>query len=273
MFSFVEQIEKKGALVMGILNVTPDSFSDGGEAFSVDSVIEKVNELINDGADIIDVGACSTAPNNQIVSEEEEIFRLKAFLPSVIASSTVPVSVDTFRSRVARCALELGAAIINDESGAFSADMALAVKEYGAGWIFMHTGGGDSRSVVAYDDVTADVLSFFADMKRRAVDFGIADTQLCFDCGIGFGKTRDDDLALLADCGRLSEYSPLLIGVSRKRIIGHMTGIDNPKDRDFASAVASAIAVSDGAGIVRVHNVAVMRQALDIVNKLEKGVL
>ena len=125
MFSFVEQIEKKGALVMGILNVTPDSFSDGGEAFSVDSVIEKVNELINDGADIIDVGACSTAPNNQIVSEEEEISRLKAFLPSVIASSTVPVSVDTFRSGVARCALELGAAIINDESGVFSTDMAL----------------------------------------------------------------------------------------------------------------------------------------------------
>ena len=273
MFSFKKHIEEKGALVMGILNVTPDSFSDGGEAFSVDDVIEKVNELINDGADIIDVGACSTAPNNQIVSEEEEISRLESFLPSVIASSTVPVSVDTLRSKVARYALGKGVSIINDESGVFNEDMADAVKEYGAGWIFMHTGGGDSRSVIAYDDVTGDVLSFFADMKRRAVAFGISEDQLCFDCGIGFGKTRDDDLSLLADCDRLSEYSPLLIGVSRKRIIGYMTGIENPKERDFASAVASAIAVSDGAGIVRVHNVAVMRQALDIVNRVGKGVL
>lgn len=274
MFSFADLREGKGALIMGILNVTPDSFSDGGEAFSLGSVIEKVNELIKDGADIIDVGACSTAPDNTIVSEEEEIRRLEWFLPAVIEHSSVPVSIDTFRSGVARFALEKGASIINDESGAFSEDMAEAVKEYGAGWIFMHTGGVDSKSHVDYKgDVTRAVMNFFSDMKRRALDFGISESQLCYDCGIGFGKTRDDDMSLLADCSRLSEYSPLLIGISRKRIIGHITGIENPKDRDFASAVAAAITVSDGAGIVRVHNVAVTKQALSIVSKFEKGVL
>lgn len=266
MFSFAKLCESKGALVMGILNVTPNSFSDGGEAFSLDSVIEKVNKLINDGADIIDVGACSTAPDNTVISEEEEITRLERFLPAVMEHSSVPVSVDTFRSNVARFALEKGALIINDESGAFSESMAEVVKDYGAGWIFMHTGGADSKNAVDYNgDVTGAVMSFFGDMREKAIGFGISDEQLCYDCGIGFGKTRDDDMSLLADCNRLSEYSPLLIGVSRKRIIGHITGIENPKDRDFASAVAAAITVSDGAGIVRVHNVAVTRQALSIV--------
>ncbi len=274
MFSFKELTEKKGTLVMGILNVTPDSFSDGGEAFSLHKVIEKLNELINDGADIIDVGACSTAPNNQIVSEEEEISRLEKFLPYVIEHSPVPVSIDTFRSNVARFALEKGASVINDESGAFNKDMAEIVRDYGAGWIFMHTGGSNSKSSVDYNgDVTGAVMDFFGDMKKSALDYGILESQLCYDCGIGFGKTRDDDMALLADCRKLSEYSPLLIGVSRKRIIGHITGIENPKDRDFASAVAAAITVSDGAEIVRVHNVSVTKQAIGVVAKLERGIL
>jgi dihydropteroate synthase len=138
----------------------------------------------------------------------------------------------------------------------------------------MHTGGTDSKSAIDYNgDVTGAVMSFFGDMKKKALDYGISESQLCYDCGIGFGKTRDADMALLADCGRLSSYSPLLIGVSRKRIIGHITGIEDPKDRDFASAVAAAITVSDGAGIVRVHNVAVTRQALGIVSKFERGIL
>lgn len=275
MFSFDQLKEnKQGALIMGILNVTPDSFSDGGEAFSLDSVIKKANDLINDGADIIDVGACSTAPNNAMVSAEVEIERLKKFLPAVIEHSTVPVSVDTLRSEVARFALQCGATIINDESGVFNEDMAEVVKEYGAGWIFMHTGGGDSRSTVNYSgDVCCDVLSFFGDMKESTLRFGINECQLCYDCGIGFGKTRDDDLALLSDCARLSEYSPLLIGVSRKRIIGHITGIEDPRERDFPSAVAAAITVSDGAGIVRVHNVSVTKQALKIYSAVDGGIL
>lgn len=264
MFSFTNMVAEKGsALVMAILNVTPDSFSDGGEAFSVDSVIEKVNKLCLDGADIIDVGACSTAPNNTIVDEAQELERLKRFLPYVVKASTVPVSIDTFRPAVADYALSVGVTIINDESGCFKEDMAAVVKKHGSGWIFMHTGGADSRGSVDYNgNVTGAVLSFFCDMKRKAIDYGISGEQLCYDCGIGFGKTRDDDLNLLSTCDQLSLYSPLLIGVSRKRVIGYMTGIENPKERDFHSAVAAAIAVSDGAQVVRVHNVALTNEVL-----------
>ena len=264
MLSFNDMVAEKGsALVMGILNVTPDSFSDGGEAFSVDSIAEKVNKLCIDGADIIDVGACSTAPNNKIVDEMEELERLKRFLPCVVKASTVPVSVDTFRPAVAEYALSVGAVIVNDESGCFKDEMAAVVKRYGSGWIFMHTGGADSRASVDYNgNVTGAVLSFFNDMRRKAIAYGINEAQLCYDCGIGFGKTREDDLALLSECDKLSEYSPLLIGVSRKRVIGHLTGIENPKERDFPSAVATAIAVSDGAQVVRVHNVALTNDVI-----------
>ncbi len=262
MFSFKQMVSEKGsALVMAILNVTPDSFSDGGETFSVDSVIEKVNKLCLDGADIIDVGACSTAPNNTVVDESEELSRLRQFLPHVVKASTVPVSIDTFRHAVADYALSTGVAIINDESGCFKEEMASVVRKYGAGWIFMHTGGADSRSSVDYGgDVTGDVLSFFGKMKETANRYGICDEQLCYDCGIGFGKSRDDDLTLLSACDKLSQYSPLLVGVSRKRVIGHITGIENPKERDYPSAVAAAIAVSDGAQVVRVHNVALTNE-------------
>lgn len=264
MFSFKNMVAEKGsALVMAILNVTPDSFSDGGEAFSVGSVIEKVNKFCLDGADIIDVGACSTAPNNTIVDEAEELSRLKQFLPQVVKASTVPVSVDTFRPAVAEYALSVGASIVNDESGCFKDEMAAVVKNHGAGWIFMHTGDSDSRSAVDYNgDVTGAVLSFFREMRKKATDYGINEAQLCYDCGIGFGKSREDDVTLLSACDKLSQYSPLLIGVSRKRVIGHITGIDNPKERDYPSAVAAAIAISDGAQVVRVHNVALTNEVV-----------
>ncbi len=264
MFSFKSMVAEKGdALVMAILNVTPDSFSDGGEAFSVDSVIEKVNKLCIDGADIIDVGACSTAPNNSLADETEELNRLRQFLPHIVKASTVPVSVDTFRPAVADYAMSAGASIVNDESGYFKDEMASVVKRYGAGWIFMHTGEADSRSIVDYSgNVIGSVLTFFCDMKKKAVDYGVNEEQLCYDCGIGFGKSREDDLTLLSCCDRLSKYSPLLIGVSRKRIIGHITGIENPKERDFPSAVAAAIAVRDGAQIVRAHNVALTNEII-----------
>ncbi len=275
MFSFKSLIDNKGgALIMGILNVTPDSFSDGGETFSLPQVLEKVKEFCDNGADIIDIGACSTAPDNTIVSLQEEIARLQMFLPDVINRSSVPVSVDTFRPEVAEYALSLGACIVNDESGYFNQDMAQVVKSFGAGWVFMHTGGADSRNAVNYPQgVACAVLSYFNCMKQKALEYGISECQLCYDCGIGFGKTRDDDLSLLAECDKLSAYSPLLVGVSRKRVIGCITGIENPAKRDFPSAVAAALAVADGAQIVRVHNVAVTRYALQVYGAVDRGVL
>ena len=266
MFSFKNLIDAKGkVVVMGILNITPDSFSDGGEFFDKDSVIKKVNTLCNQGADIIDVGACSTAPGNSVVTLQEELQRVESFLPVVIANATVPVSIDTFREEVAEYALSQGVRIVNDESGKFNPQMAAVVKKYGAGWIFMHTGGGDSKTEVVYGNgVVNDVLAFFEDMRQKALEFGLSEEQLCYDCGIGFGKTRQDDIAVLKNCRKLSRYSPLLVGVSRKRVIGELCGIEDKVERDTASAVVGALAVQKGASVIRAHNVPYIVQAIEI---------
>ncbi len=256
MFSFKELIEKKnGPLVMGILNITPDSFSDGGEFYSLSSALERLNKLYEDGADIIDIGACSTAPDNTIISVEDELKRLE-ILPELIKNSKVPLSIDTFRPEVAKFALESGVSIINDESGFFNPDMAEAVKEYNAGWIFMHTGGKSSKEPAEYHNgVVEHVVSFFCDMKNKATAFGINEACLCYDCGIGFGKSRENDVELLKNCKTLSAYSPLLIGVSRKRVIGELTGEKNPKERVVGSVLAAVSCAVNGAGVLRVHDV------------------
>lgn len=273
MFSFEELLLRKGGpLVMGILNVTPDSFSDGGTAYDECSVQKKTKDLCNYGADIIDIGACSTAPDNTIVSEEEEIRRLKFFLPIVIENSTVPVSIDTFRPGVAEYALSHGVSIINDESGVFNEDMAKLVRDYKCGWIFMHTGKSSSKDVVVYESgVVNDVLSFFSQMRKNAIIYGIDKNQLCYDCGIGFGKSRSDDITLLSCCDILSEYSPLLVGASRKRVIGEITGEKIPEKRVQGSVAVATIVCNDGASIVRVHDVKETVDALRVLNLLREG--
>ncbi len=275
MFSFKKLSDsKKRSLVMGILNVTPDSFSDGGKTFELKDVVEKVNMLCNEGADIIDVGACSTAPGNAIVTQDEELRRLEQFLPEIIRCSTVPVSLDTFRPAVARYALEQGVEIINDESGVYNKCMAECVSEYKCGWIFMHTGESDSSEKVDYPrGVMADVIDFFSRMRKEAVLSGLSEEQLCYDCGIGFGKTRQDDLELLSSCDKLAEFSPLLIGVSRKRIIGEITGVEEPCRRVGGSVAAATLAAYKGAGVLRVHDVEETVQALAVCEAIKKGVL
>lgn len=256
MFSFKELLRrKKGPLVMGVLNITPDSFSDGGEFNGLSSALERLNKLYEEGADIIDIGACSTAPNNTIVSVDEELKRLE-ILPELVKAAKVPLSIDTFRPEVAKFALENGLSIINDESGAFNPAMAEVVKSYNAGWIFMHTGGKSSRDIALYKNgVVEDVLNFFGNMRAQAIAFGIKEESLCYDCGIGFGKSREDDIELLKNCKTLSEYSPLLIGASRKRVIGELTGQVNPKDRVAGSVAAAVCCAVNGAGVLRVHDV------------------
>lgn len=269
MFSFKKSIdEKQGTVVMGILNITPDSFSDGGEANSLSSALERLNNLFEEGADIIDIGACSTAPNNKIVSVEEELKRLE-ILPKLVKNAKIPLSIDTFRPEVAEFALKNGVSIINDESGSFKSEMAKVVKEYNAGWIFMHTGGKSSKETNEYNDgVVKAVKDFFGEMKSEAINYGIKEDCLCYDCGIGFGKTRNDDIELLQNCKTLSEYSPLLIGASRKRVIGEITGKTNPKDRVAGSVTAAVSCALNGAGVLRVHDVKETVDALKIVNIL-----
>ncbi len=269
MFSFKALIEKKkGPLVMGVLNITPDSFSDGGKFNGLSSSLERLNKLYEEGADIIDIGACSTAPNNTIISVEEELKRLE-FLSRLVENSKVPLSIDTFRPEVAEFALENGVSIVNDESGTFNTEMAEVVKAHDAGWIFMHTGGKSSKEVTEYENgVIEDVLSFFADMKRQAVAYGIEEDSLCYDCGIGFGKSRPDDIQLLKKCKSLSLFSPLLIGVSRKRVIGEITGSEDPKDRVAGSVAAAISCAVNGAGVLRVHDVKETVDALKVTSIL-----
>lgn len=269
MFSFKELIEKKNSpLIMGILNITPDSFSDGGEFYSLPRALGRLNKLYEEGADIIDIGACSTAPDNTVVSLEEELKRLE-ILPELVKNAKVPLSIDTFRPEVAEFALKNGVSIVNDESGCFNPAMAQIVKKYNAGWIFMHTGGKSSKATTNYENgVVEAVASFFDEMKRNAIDFCIKEEQLCYDCGIGFGKTRGDDIELLKNCRAIAQYSPLLIGVSRKRVIGELTGKINPKERVAGSVAAAVCCAKNGAGILRVHDVKETSDALKVASIL-----
>ena len=275
MFSFKKLINSQNRpLVMGILNVTPDSFSDGGEAFSEENVLWKLSELCDAGADIIDVGACSTAPGNRIISETEELKRLKMFLPLVMKNTDVPVSLDTFRPGVAEYALSMGVSIINDESGIFDIRMAEVVKKYGAGWIFMHTGGEGSSSFAEYPDGVVDsVRCFFSDMKKQAVEYGLSEKQLCYDFGIGFGKTRQDDVTLLTSCEAFGEFSPLLVGVSRKRVIGEITQVEESAKRVIGSVVAGVLCAYKGAEVLRVHDVQETLEALKVTEVIKRGIL
>lgn len=272
MFSFKKLIEeKKRPLVMGILNITPDSFSDGGKNIELSHASERISQMEAEGADIIDIGACSTAPMNTIAPLEEELSRL-AVLPQLAEAASVPLSIDTFRPQVAQFALENGVSIINDESGEFSRNMAELVQKFGAGWIFMHTGGKTSKETVYYENgVVSAVRDFFRDMKKFSLDFGVNEEGLCYDFGIGFGKTRQEDLELLGSCEKFSEFSPLLAGVSRKRVIGEATGKAVPKDRIFGSVAAAAVCAYSGAQILRVHDVGATVDAIKTVESIKKG--
>lgn len=272
MFSFRKLLdEKKRPLIMGILNITPDSFSDGGESFSLSGALERLHCLENEGADIIDIGACSTAPMNEIVSCDEEIARL-SFLPELVSATDVPLSVDTFRPEVAEYALKCGVKIVNDESGKFSKEMAEVVKKYNAGWIFMHTGGKSSKEIKDYPDgVINDVLSFFKECQTKASALGINEDSLFFDYGIGFGKSRDDDLTLLSECEKITAYYPVLVGASRKRIIGEITNEKVSKNRVAGSVAAATLAAYKGAEILRVHDVKETVDAMNIVKAFTKG--
>ncbi len=272
MFSFKKLIEEKNRpLVMGILNITPDSFSDGGECSCFEAAVEKLNILQEQGADIIDIGACSTAPMNKIASLEDELSRLR-MLPDIVKAAKVPLSIDTFRPEIAKYALENGVSIVNDESGEFSESMAEIVKHYGAGWVFMHTGGKTSAQVEVYTEgVAKAVLDYFSEMKDKATAFGIEGESLCYDFGIGFGKTRKDDIELLGSCEMFSRFSPLLVGVSRKRVIGEITNKNIPADRLSGSVAAAAILAYTGASVLRVHDVAQSVDAVKIAVSIKRG--
>lgn len=248
-------------LVMGILNVTPDSFSDGGEHLSVYDALRKAEEMIGDGADLIDVGGESTRPGSGPVAVDEEARRVIPVIAAISKRFDTPISIDTTKSEVAEKAIEAGALIINDISGLrFDQRIAEIAAKHSTGLVLMHSRGMREtlHSQPPVDNIFADVASDF----RRAIDtahsYGVKDDQIVLDIGIGFGKTLEQNLELIAKLDRLvSEFSefPILVGASRKSFIGKILGDVPPSERLGGSIAAALIAVQNGAKIVRVHDV------------------
>ena len=248
-------------LIMGIVNVTPDSFSDGGEHFKVDDAVKCALRLVSEGADIIDIGAQSTRPNHIPVSDDEEWARLEPVLKALEGKISVPLSVDTYFPSVAEKSLKLGVDIINDVSGVISRDMAKIVKNEGCGWILMHNGAGSP----------ADVRDFFEKSVEECKMLGIDKSQLCLDMGIGFGKDYDENMMLLT---HIPDYKidgyPLLLGTSRKRVIGQGSGQENPAERVYGNISADTVAIFGGADIIRIHDLKNEKQGILMAQNLKE---
>ena len=240
---------------MGVLNVTPDSFSDGGRYFDSAAAVAHAKEIEKDGADIIDIGAASTAPGAPMIKSDEEIARLAPVLDAVVQNVKVPVSVDTVSPETAEYALKHGAAIVNDVSSIFSPEMAAVVKKYDAGWIIT-CGGSSDVSKVGKRDIVGEMRSFFGSMLSAARLCGIPEKNICLDIGIGFGKSRAEDAILLDRIEAVRTGGCMvLVGASRKRFIGELTGESEPQKRDYGTVAAHTAAIASGADIIRAHNV------------------
>jgi dihydropteroate synthase len=250
-------------LVMGILNTTPDSFSDGGLHDGLAGACAHALEMRAAGADIIDVGGESTRPGSKPVSVDDEIARVIPVIRAIADGGLV--SVDTMKSRVAEGALQAGAHIVNDVSALrFDPQMAQLLADHGAPIVLMHMQGmpGTMQNDPRYDDVIEDLLSFFHERIEFAMNAGIQETQIIIDPGFGFGKTVDHNYRILRELGRFRTLGrPILLGTSRKSFIGSLVG-KPASERLFGTASTVAIGISNGASIVRVHDVAEM---IDVV--------
>lgn len=245
--------------VMGILNVTPDSFSDGGKWFDVDSAVKHAVQMQNDGADIIDIGAQSTRPGYTKISAEEEWQRLFPVLERVRKAVDLPISVDTFYPLVAQKALDAGADIINDVTGFADDDMYKIASESDCGCIIMH-------------DRADGIKQFFEEAIKKCDKLGIERERVCFDPGIGFGKTHQTNLDILKDSGKYRvDECAILIGASRKRVIGVPCG-NPPFDQRLAGTIAAhVLAAASGADIIRAHDVFEAVQSLRVTDAILGG--
>ena len=247
------------ALLMGILNVTPDSFSDGGEFSERDRAVEHARRMAAEGADIIDVGGESTRPGATPVSAHEEQARILPVIEALAGDGNFVISVDTYRAETARLAVAAGAHIVNDVHGLQrEPDVARLAAETGAGLVIMHTGRDRQR----LPDVIADEFLFLRKSLEIARQEGVADAQIVLDPGFGFAKRSEENLQLMARFGELRALGfPLLVGTSRKRLLTDIEGGDK-KARDAGTAATSVILRLKGAAIFRVHNIAANRDAL-----------
>ena len=266
------QDPNRETLVMGILNVTPDSFSDGGLFYNTNEAVSHALQLIENGIDIIDIGGESTRPGAEKISEEEEIQRIIPVVKQIRElSSEIIISIDTTKSMVAQKAIQSGANIINDISGfSFDNKMIDVVRESKVPVIIMHMQGDPSnmQNKPVYDDLIIDISSFFKSKIKLATDAGIKKKQIILDPGIGFGKTVGDNFQLINQLNEFCKLGfPVMIGPSRKSFIG--TTLNLPvDDRLEGTAAAVAVGVMNGARIVRVHDVKEIKRVVTIVEKI-----
>lgn len=259
------------ALVMGIVNVTPDSFSDGGLWLDETAAVAHALDLVQEGVDILDVGGESTRPGATPVEDREELRRVLPVIRRLAKEVPVPISIDTRKPAVAAAAVEAGASIINDiEANRPDDDMARLVASSGAGYVCMHMQGSPVTMQVApaYRDVVAEVTEFFEERMLRLASAGVAREQIVLDVGIGFGKTDAHNLRLLAALGRFTRHGrPLVLGVSRKSFIGRLLGA-GVSDRLPGTLACTTWAVHAGVQIVRTHDVRPTREAIRMTESI-----
>jgi dihydropteroate synthase len=258
---------------MGILNITPDSFSDGGAFFDRNKAIERALSMARDGADIIDVGGESTRPGAADVSADEELRRVIPVIEAIVGLIDVPISIDTRKAAVARRAIKAGAKILNDVSGLkYDPKMAPVIAENNAQVIIMHMRSSphDMQAKADYKDVVLDVISELRDSIEIAKRAGVDEGAIIVDPGIGFAKTAEQSMEILA---RLDEFKilqkPICIGTSRKSFLEKLTKVSEPGDRLAGTLATCAIAIMNGASILRVHDVRAAKEAASVVDKIK----
>lgn len=261
----------RGVLVMGVLNVTPDSFYDGGRFVDPERAVSQGLELVSQGADILDIGGESSRPGADPVSAEEELRRILPVIRNLVREVEVPISVDTYKAKVAQVALEEGAEIVNDISGLrFDPSLAKIAAEFRAPVVLMHTAGRPKKmqEMAQYQDLIPDIVDALRDSIRRGLDAGIAQEKFVIDPGIGFGKTTLDNLRILK---RLEAFhclgSPILVGISRKSFIGNVLNLPSEK-RLEGSLAATVWAVVKGVKMIRTHDVCATRRAIKMAEAI-----
>ncbi|MEA4902855.1 dihydropteroate synthase [Desulfitobacterium sp.] len=259
-----ELVLGKRTLVMGILNVTPDSFSDGGRYVDLKQAVSHAEQMIEEGADLIDIGAESTRPGTVPISAQEEWSRLEPVLKELLPRTTVPISLDTYKAEVAEKGLEAGVNIINDIWGLQGdPDMARVVGKYHAPVIVMH-----NQKELNYHHLLGDMMAFFRRSIQLAEENGLSRDEIIVDPGIGFAKTREQDLEVMSRLDELKSLGhPILLAASRKRLIGHV--LDLPVDQRLEGTIATSVAgVAAGVDMIRVHDVLANRRAIDMADAI-----
>lgn len=270
------EISLDKTLVMAILNVTPDSFSDGGRFFSLDKSLKQAEKFIEEGADIIDIGGESTRPNSARVSVEEETERVVPVIEAISKRFDIPISIDTSKSGTAEKAVAAGAEIINDISGLhFDENVGKVAAKYKTGLVLMHLRGDfeTMHDQTPVEDILREVSNVFWQSIEKAKSFGVAENQIALDIGIGFSKTFEQNLELLGKLHKIAKEFPnfpMLVGASRKSFIGKILGNAEPGERLQGSLACAAIAVWNGAKIVRVHDVRETVETISVVEQLKQ---